>query len=155
MRYIHPIAIIHSFIFVAGLVSFLTGVGIYFSARFKRTTSAVVANFALAVALWIIIPALLGATSLFARGQDHRNAFETYLSANPAIQAVVVMNGAGGASNARTKLPRLNYDWPRRSNDWRRVWNTTGVLIVCMLIYVSVGFLFAWRAKCRFRRNVF
>jgi len=155
MRYIHPIAIIHSFIFVTGLVSFLTGVGIYFSARFKRTTSAVVANFALATALWVVIPALLGATSLFARGQDHRNALETYLSANPAIQTFVVMNGAGGSRNASTKLSRLNYDWPRRRDDWRRVWDTTGVLTACMLIYVSVGLVFAWRAKCRFRRSVF
>lgn len=155
MRYIHPIAIIHSFIFIAGLVSFLTGVGIYFSARFRRTTSAVVANFALAIALWVVIPALLGATSLFAGGRDNRRTFEMYFSANPATQAVVVMNGAGGALAARTKLSRLNYEWPSRRNDWHRVWDTTCVLIVCMLIYVSVGFLFAWRAKCRFRRNVF
>ncbi len=155
MRYIHPIAIIHSFIFVAGLVSFLTGVGIYFSARFKRTTSAVVANFGLAIALWVVIPALGGLISEFTHNRDHRKTFETYLGANPAVQAVVVMNGAGGASNARTKLSRLNYDWPRRLNDWRRVWDATGILIIYMLIYVSVGFLFAWRAKCRFRRNVF
>jgi len=155
MRYIHPIAIIHSFIFVVGLVSFLTGVGIYFSARFKRTTSAVVANFALAIALWIVIPALLGATSLFTGGRDNRRAFEMYFSANPATQAVVVMEGAGGASNARTKLSRLNYDWPSRHNDWHKVGGTTRALLTYMLIYVSLGSLFAWRAKCRFRRNVF
>ena len=155
MRYIHPIAIIHSFIFVAGLVSFLTGVGIYFSARFKRTTSAVVANFALAIALWVVIPSLGGLISQFTGDRDYHHAFETYLSANPTIQAVVVMNGAGGEHVARTKLSRLHYDWPRRRNDWNGVWDTTGVLTVYMLIYVSVGFLFAWRAKCRFRRNVF
>jgi len=155
MRYIHPIAIIHSFIFVAGLASFLTGVGVYFSARFKRTTSAVVANFALAIALWVVIPALLGATSVFIRGRDHRRAFDMYFSANPSTQAFVVMNGAGGASNARTKLSRLNYDWPSRHNDWHKVGGTTRALLTYMLIYVSLGFLFAWRAKCRFRRNVF
>jgi ABC-type transport system involved in multi-copper enzyme maturation permease subunit len=155
MRYIHPIAVIHSAIFVAGLASFLTGVGIYFSARFKRTTSAVVANLAVAVALWVIIPAMAGLILQFTRDRDHRSAFEMYVSANPAVQVVVVMDGAGGAHNARTKLSRLNYDWPRRHSDWSRVWGTTRVLIVYMLINVSVGFLFAWRAKCRFRRNVF
>ncbi|MHC4629494.1 MAG: ABC transporter permease, partial [Planctomycetota bacterium] len=155
MRYIHLIAFIHSAILVAGLASLLTGLGIYFSARLKRTTSAVVASFAVAVALWMIIPAMAGLISQFTRDPDHRNAFETYLSANPVMQVGVVMEGAGGAYNARTELSRLNYDWPRRHSDWNRVWGTTGALIVYMLINVSVGFLFAWRAKCRFRRNVF
>jgi hypothetical protein len=29
------------------------------------------------------------------------------------------------------------------------------VMAAAMLIYVFFGLLFAWRAKCRFRRNVF
>jgi hypothetical protein len=149
------IAIVHSAILVAGLATLLTGVGIYFSARFKRTTSAVVASFGVAAAFWVIIPTMAGLISQFTRDLDQRDAFETYLSANPVIQVGVVMEGAGGTYNARTKLSRLNYDWPRRHSDWNRVWGTTGVLIVCMLINASVGVLFAWRAKCRFRRNVF
>ncbi|MHC4117855.1 MAG: hypothetical protein ACYSWO_10145 [Planctomycetota bacterium] len=156
MRYIHPIAIVHSLIFVAGLVSFLTGVGIYFSTRFKRTTSAVVASFGLAVAIWIVIPALGGIISQFTRDRDHRRAFDTYLSANPAVQAGVLMSGAGGEHVARTSLSRLHYNWPSRYyNDWNRVGGTTRALLTYMLIYLSVGAFFAWRAKCRFRRNVF
>ncbi len=155
MRYIHPIAIVHSFILVAGLVSFLTGVGIYFSTRFKRTTSAVVANFGLAIAIWIVIPALGGIVSEFTRDRDHRIAVERYFAANPAAQAVVVMNGAGGERLARTKLSRLHYDWPIRQHDRQKVGGTTRALLTYMLIYASVGVFFAWRAKCRFRRNVF
>ncbi|MGD8500040.1 MAG: hypothetical protein PVJ86_05305 [Phycisphaerales bacterium] len=148
--YIHPIAILHSSMLVAGLVVFLTGVGLYFSARFRRTTSAVVANFALAAVLWVVIPALWGLVSQFTQDYD---AFGAYVSANPAAQATVIMSGAGGAWNARAGLSSLDYSWP--NSDWHKVGPTNDILLVFMLIYIFVGLLFAWRAKCRFRRNVF
>jgi ABC-type transport system involved in multi-copper enzyme maturation permease subunit len=150
VRYIHPIAILHSSMLVAGLVVFLTGVGLYFSACFRRTTSAVVANFALALVLWVVIPAIWGLVSQLTREDD---AFGAYVSANPAAQATVIMSGAGGAWNARAGLSSLDYKWP--NDEWHKVGSTNGVLLVFMLIYIFVGLLFAWRAKCRFRRNVF
>jgi ABC-type transport system involved in multi-copper enzyme maturation permease subunit len=155
LRYIHPIAIVHLLIFVAGLVAFLTGAGIYFSSRFKRTTSAVVANFGLAIAIWVVLPGVFGLISAFTRDRDHQNALAMYYSANPAVQSVVITGTAGGDSAARLKLSRLRYEWPYRGNNWREVGGTTRVLLTYMLIYASFGVLFAWRAKCRFRRNVF
>jgi len=151
VKYIHPVAIVHVFMLVAGIVVFLTGSGLYFSSRFKRTTSAVVANFALAVVLWMVIPALLGMVSIINR-ED--NVFGTYLSANPVIQATTIMGGAGGERNAKTKLTDLEYNWPPSGHS-EGIYSTTSILLVTTLIYVSVGFLFAWRAKCLFRRNVF
>ena len=152
VRYIHPIAIVHLFMLIAGLVVFLTGVGLYFSMRFKRTTSAVVANFTLAVVLWIVVPALLGLVASITRGRN--DVFERYVSANPVIQAYTIMGGAGGQRNAETKLSGLEYKWPP-SRHSEGIYSTTGILLVTTLIYISVGFLFAWRAKCLFRHNIF
>jgi ABC-2 type transport system permease protein len=150
IRYIHPVAILHIPIFTTGLVVFLTGAGLYFSARFKRTTSAVIASFALALALWIILPSLLGLVSVFTH--DY-NAVGNLVSANPAAQVVILMNGAGGKWNARAGLSNLTFAWPDSS--WHKVWPTTGLVFIYMLIYTVAGAAFGWRAKCRFRRNIF
>jgi ABC-type transport system involved in multi-copper enzyme maturation permease subunit len=151
VRYIHPIAIVHLSMFVTGLIVFLTSVGIYFSARLRRTTSAVVAIFALALLLWAVLPTMLGILAGF--GRDYDDAFEAYISANPMAEAAVIMHGAGGAQKALRQLSGLNYNWPNRG--WEGVGPTTVFVLIVMLIYIFVGLLFAWRAKCRFRCNIF
>jgi len=151
VKYIHPVAIVHIFMLVAGMVTFLTGSGLYFSSRFKRTTSAVVANFALAVVLWIVVPALLGMVTMISREDK---VFETYVLANPVIQASTIMGGDGGQRNANTKLSGLEYNWPPSMHS-EGIYMTNSILLVTTLMYISVGLLFAWRAKCRFRRNIF
>lgn len=151
VRYIHPIAIVHLSLFITGLVVFLTGVGLYFSALLRRTTSAVVANFAFAIVIWAVIPVMFGIMAGFAH--DYDNAFEAYISANPMAQAAVIMHGAGGEFNARTRLSGLQYDWP--NDNWVKVGSITASILIYMLIYVFFGFVFAWRAKRRFRRNIF
>jgi len=156
--YIHPIAALHLLILVTWLVVFISGSGLYFSSLFRRTTSAVVATFALAIVLWAVVPSLLGLTAVITEGDD---VFAPVLAfarrhggefANPAVQAVVIMNGAGGERNARTQLSGLEYDWPYRRLE---IGPTTIVLFVTMVIYIFAGLVFAWRAKCRFRRNIF
>jgi ABC-type transport system involved in multi-copper enzyme maturation permease subunit len=102
VRYIHPIAAVHLAILVTWVVVFLSGSGLYFSARLKRTTSAVVANFALALIIWAVIPLLLGLVAAISNDED---VLETYISTNPVTQAVVIMNGAGGSQNAMTGWP--------------------------------------------------
>ncbi|MCP4259808.1 MAG: ABC transporter permease subunit [Planctomycetes bacterium] len=153
IRYIHPIAIIHLFMIIAGLVVFLSGVGLYFSALLRRTTSSVVANFAFFTVIWIIVPVLLGL--LTSIPPDKSEVFEAYVSANPVLQTTAIMTGAGGDRNARMKLSDLDYDWPPSIRGKGGAYSTTGILLITNLIYTSVGLLFAWRAKCRFRRNVF
>jgi len=150
MKYIHPIAILHMPMFATGLVVFLTGTGIYFSARLKRTTSAVIASFALALVLWIILPSILGLVSVFNQEYD---IFGDLVSVNPAAQITILMNGAGGKWNAQAGFSHLNFPWPDSS--WRKAWPTTGLVLIYMLIYTVAGAAFGWRAKCRFRRNVF
>ncbi|UCE46781.1 MAG: hypothetical protein JSW47_14350, partial [Phycisphaerales bacterium] len=154
IRYIHPIVLVHLLIFIFGLVLFLTGAGIYFSTRFKRTTSSVVANFGMAIALWAFLPGILGMITGFTRSEDIGEATLLYVSANPTVQCVVATGAGSGDHQARMKLSRLNYEWPDRHH-WSRVGGTTLALLTYMVIYASAGVLFAWRAKCRFRRNLF
>jgi len=149
VRYINPIAIVHLFMLMTWLLVFVTGSGLYFSACFKRTTSAVVANFALALVLWAIAPALFGLVATITRDQDPAQAC---LCANPMVQAAVIMYGASGEHNAYARLSGLEYNWPY---DKLTVGLTTVILLIVMFMYTSVGLLFAWRAKCRFRRNIF
>jgi len=150
IRYIHPVAIFHMPIFVTGLVVFLTGSGLYFSARFKRTTSAVIASFGLVLVLWVVLPSVLGLVSVF---NDDYDVIDDLVSANPTAQIAILMDGAGGSWNAQAGFSNLNFAWPDSS--WHKVWPTTGLVIIYMLIYTVAGVLFGWRAKCRFRRNVF
>ncbi|MHC4336892.1 MAG: ABC transporter permease, partial [Planctomycetota bacterium] len=150
VRYIHPIAVVHLAMLVAWIVVFLCCSGLYFSARLKRTTSAVVANFCLALALWAVIPMLLGLVSEITHDTD---VIEAYVSTNPVAQAIVIMEGAGGSENAWRNISDLDYDWPHHS--WDKAGGTSAFLLSTMFAYMGFGFLFAWRAKCRFRRSIF
>jgi hypothetical protein len=134
---------------IAGVVVFLSGSGIYFSTHFRRTTSAVVANVAMALILWALIPLLVGFTSNYKYGFYKHDAFNLYLSTNPVIQAVVIMD----MGNVDSNLSNLEYDWPFYDLD--ELGATNVFLWITMLIYMSMGLLFAWRAKCRLRRNIF
>jgi len=124
--------------------------GIYFSARFKRTTSAVVASLGMTFLVWAVIPMLLGVLAEITPGHERLG---TYLCANPATQVTVIMSGAAGRFNARDRLSKLDYNWP--SGRWNRVGATSGVMFAYMLMYISVGLCLAWRAKRLFRRRIF
>jgi ABC-type transport system involved in multi-copper enzyme maturation permease subunit len=150
VKYIHPIAVVHLAILVTWIVVFLSGSGLYFSTRLKRTTSAVIANFALALTLWAVIPLLLGLGAIINNETDF---LEAYILANPVVQTVIIMDGASGSYNATRNLSSLDYDW-LNGGDYN-VLSITSILLITMLIYMSMGLLFAWRAKCRFRRNIF
>ena len=149
--YIHPIAMFHLVILVTGVVVFLSGSGLYFSARFRRTTSAVVANVGLALTLWLIVPIVAGMVGGIVGHDD--DTLWTSLYANPLLQCGVIMEGAGGAGNAGSELSRLDYDWPE--SDISGFGRTTSMVVVTMLAYCLAGSLFAWRSKHCFRKNVF
>ena len=147
--YIHPIAVVHLFMVTVWPVVFLTSSGLYFSARFRRTTWAVLATFGLGFVLWVAVPTVLGLIAAVMRDEE---VVRISMFANPVVQVFVVMTGAGGRYNARAGLDNLSYDWP---GEKLRVGATTTVLAIVLASYVFVGLLFAWRAKRRFRRNVF
>jgi ABC-type transport system involved in multi-copper enzyme maturation permease subunit len=148
-RIFHPIAISQMSMLIAGVIVFLSGSGIYFSTRFRRTTSAVVASLAMALTIWVLIPLLLVFTFGYKYGFYGHDAFDLYLSTNPVLQAVVIMD----LKNMDNNLSNLEYDWP--FSDLDELGTTNVFLLITMLVYMSLGLFFAWRAKCRFRRNVF
>jgi len=151
-RQIHPIAVVHLGMLVAWVVVFFTGSGLYFSAAFRRTTTAVVMNFALALALWLALPGVVALSMEATRSYDD-DFLEFTGAVNPIVQAGVIMEGAGGSRNARRPYSRLDYDGPEPFDD--SVEKITGAMLAFMLVYGAGGWLFAWRAEKRIRRNIF
>jgi ABC-type transport system involved in multi-copper enzyme maturation permease subunit len=147
--YIHPILVLHLMMIVTWIIVFLCGSGLYFSTRFKRTTSAVVANIGLALMLWVVIPIILGLISVAMEDDDIIN---NYAVTNPVIQTVVTVQATAAPFRAKDSLAELRYRWP---NDRLSFHSTTRRITVAMLTYIAAGCLFAWRAKHRFRRNIF
>ena len=142
---IHPVAIIQCAILVAWILAFLCGAGLYFSARFRHTTTAVIANFALAASVWGLAPLLMvviaGITGTRA-GYDWAVA---YIDTNPFVHAGILVGGAMRSFDS--------YWWPGLGS--LNAAKSTIWMLICMLSYMFLGLLFAWRAKCRMRRNIF
>ncbi len=140
---LHPIAIIQLGILVAWVVVFLCGTGLYFSTRFKRTTTAVIANMALAAGLWAIIPLLLALASAVARADS--GVLEVYLDMNPFVHAVVI--AAATARNGDLG----NYDWIQ--GGIRDLGSATFWILFTAAAYIGASLLFLWRAWARLRRH--
>ncbi len=143
---VHPAAVLQMTILVTWVVVFLSGTGLYFSARFRHTTTAVILNFVLAIALWAVSPLLLALVEeVF---ESHGELAQFCVDANPFVHAGVTANAtAAWGRNIR------NYDWaalrdmgPAESTIW---------MLSCAAGYILLALLFAWRAKCRFRRRIF
>ncbi|MHC4117851.1 MAG: ABC transporter permease subunit [Planctomycetota bacterium] len=143
---LHPPAILQSAILVTGLVVFLAGSGLYFGSCYRRTTTAVIMNFALAVVIWVIFPFVMAMTGGINR--ELRPLIEPCLDTHPFVHIVVIFEAA--------VKDRGRYGWfSFGSIDYSDGFRSTIWMLACMLGYVSLGLLFAWRARCRFRRNVF
>ena len=138
--YIHPLAIVHCGILAAWVVAFLS---VYFSARFRHTTTAVIANFALAGLIWALTPILMSLSTAITHGD--MDWVWTYLDTNPFVQAAVMVAGATDSSG--------RYYWPGLKST--NAAESTGWMLTCMVGYMLVGWLFLWRAGHRLRRNVF
>jgi ABC-type transport system involved in multi-copper enzyme maturation permease subunit len=155
--YIHPIAALHLLVIVTWVTCFVTGMGLYFSARFARTTSAVVASFGLMAGLWAVGPILAGLVGMIV-GSSRGGRLGEYMLLHPAIQTELVLAGAGGIQNGRAALDALEYG--ERSVlgfalEPFGVWRMTSILVVTAVVYISAGLLFFARAKHRLRRNAF
>jgi len=153
--YIHPVAFFHLLILVAWLTCFITGAGLYFSARLRHTTAAVVANFALVLGLWAVGPIIIGLLSIAGKSED---PFVKYMLAHPMLQTELVMAGAAGSQNAHLTFSSLEYGSEHLLFGGTRgmfgFGEMTAALLVTAAIYILAGLLFFWRAKCRLRRNI-
>lgn len=143
---IHPVAIFQLGLLVTWIVTFLAGTGLYFSSCFKRTTTAVLMNFAAPAIIWGVLPLLLAI--LAEVNHDLRPVTEVYMDTNPFVHAVVITEAA--VSNPG------NYRWISwRGSQASGDFTSTIWMLICAAGYASLGLLFAWRAKRRFRRNIF
>ncbi|MCX5646831.1 MAG: ABC transporter permease subunit [Phycisphaerae bacterium] len=152
--YIHPVVSLHLLLLVAWLTCFLTGAGLYFSARFARTTSAVVATFALAVGLWVVGPTLAGLLGVMGGKND---LLAKYMWTHPAVQTEMIV-AAAGSQNARRPWGALDYRAvavSRAGSEMLGLGAVTCVLAAVAAAYILVGLLFFWRAKRCLRRRIF
>ncbi|MDH4239999.1 MAG: hypothetical protein OEW48_10590 [Phycisphaerae bacterium] len=150
MGFIHPVALIHIPVLVTWVIVFFLGTGIYFSSRFKHTTTAVIMNFTFAAVIWGLVPLLMLLYAAMTHTSD--NYVESYMNINPLIQGAAVLEETCGRTRARRSVAELRYHWIRGSTS---AVESTGFLLSSMLGYMLIGSLFAWRGKCRFRRNIF
>ena len=148
LRVLHPIVCLHIVMLVASVIAFLTGTGLYFSSRYKRTTQAVVMNLAVGIGIWAILPGILSLLGF----STFRSSWmsEVVTTANPLVQAAVVTAGGGYFSLPMTG--RLEYFWPIAQTGPA---GATLIMLVSLAGYSLLGFLFLWRAKCILRRDLF
>jgi len=144
-QYVGPLSIINIILIIAGTIIFLSGTGFYFSSRLKHSNEAVITNIALAVSIWGLLPLLL--EFLAQADRSMRNLGEYYLNVVPFVQAMAVMVATDFSNSAWS-----SYNWPDHN---RGPLESTCLILTVMLCYMLLGVLFAWRAKRRFRRNIF
>jgi hypothetical protein len=132
-------------ILVTWIIIFLFCSGLYFSSRFKHTTTAVIMNFVLAVTIWIILPMIFALIAEIAH--DGGELVQAYMDSNPVVQAVVIMEATYDRGELGT------YHWvgfDRMDFMISTIW-----FIVYMLLYSTVGLFFIFRAKRNLRRKIF
>jgi ABC-2 type transport system permease protein len=142
---IHPVALIHEGIVMAGIVNLLIGTGLYWSTRLRRTTTAVVCNFIVPLVIWCLIPVLW--VTIIEVSDMSGNTLDRYMDWHPFFQA-----GTIGEACSDNQGRLGTYNWAGGRMD---VWKSTGWLLITACVYSIVGLGFAWRAKCLFRRKIF
>jgi len=121
--------VVHVAWLVLATTVFLCGTGFYLSSRLRRTSAAVAANFVIAGLVWGILPALVTLLGNAIHPVYQHSLIERCWAATPIVQAMLAT-------------------WPSSDHDLPG----SGVHIVG---HILLGLLFAWRAKCRFRRDIF
>ncbi|MBN1507381.1 MAG: ABC transporter permease subunit [Sedimentisphaerales bacterium] len=154
--YIHPIAALHLGIVVTWVTCFVTGAGLYFSTRFRRTTAAVVASSSLMLGLWGAGPVVAGVLSMATKNE---RIFTDFMLANPLVQTEQIMGGAAGSRNASLSFSSLEYGGEHVIFDQTPGMfgsdRMTAILLTTAGLYMLAGLLFFWLAKRRLRQNVF
>ncbi|MCK4958826.1 MAG: ABC transporter permease subunit [Planctomycetes bacterium] len=143
---IHPLAILHIVMIVAGVIAMFVGTGLYFSTRFKRTTTAVVMNFVLPLVIWGLVPLFM--TLITAINNGSGDVVEGYCASIPFVQAGVSIYG-GSRNHGHYQT---HFQWPHGDENAAI---TTRLIFLFMMINVAIGVAFAMRAKYRLRQSIF
>jgi len=143
--FLSPVLTVVAAVEIVGLVVFLTGSGLLFSALFRRTTTAVVMNLGLAIAIWAALPVLLAFTSPVV-GSDALE--EMGQDMNPVVRTwnVTEKHWVG------KPYPWVKWD-PRRERAARL--RTTKEMSGLMVKYAVVGLCLAGVAQLQVRCRAF
>jgi ABC-type transport system involved in multi-copper enzyme maturation permease subunit len=141
---LHPLAVVHVLLLTVWANVFLIGMGVYFSTRHRRLTTALLMNVGAALVLWALFPVMAG---LLGEAFGDYEISRALLWLNPVVEAIVVSSGAceGGSYG-------LEYGWPHGRAEWGE---TTLLMLAATIVYCAAGLVLAWRAKRMFRRDVF
>lgn len=117
---VHPVVLLHLVPLVAGILLFIAGAGLFFSALARKATSATALGLGL-VLVWLLGPPLLAA--LLTTNTRYRSDPQTVLVCTyPVMQAFVITYGAANIGDARP------YEWRRQTlkYNWGRTLGETG-----------------------------
>jgi len=127
------------------MTCFLTGTGLYFSARFKKTTTAVIANLLLTFGLWLFSIPIVALIAITLRDDD---VIEPLANLHPFVQAAVVMDAAAGHNT------NLRFHWPDPIDTVGPIGTIIAIAFIAAL-YATLGLFAAWRAQVRLRKDIF
>jgi ABC-type transport system involved in multi-copper enzyme maturation permease subunit len=151
---VNPVLVVHLGLIIVSVTGLLAGSGLYFSSHFKRTTTAVILNLSLAIALWAGLPGflVLGAEAMGGRRSSEplHSLTECTIDANPVFQATMV---TGRTTGRRARKADVHYHWEAAGSC--SLPETLAYLTMFTGIYLSLGAAFAWRAKCRLRKKIY
>lgn len=150
LGYIHPAALI----FIPGIllwvVIFMSGTGLFFGTRSRKTSAAVISNLALILILWLVLPAAMGVLNIFGR---HQEMLGKVIFANPLAQAVTAMSGLAGRENASQVWSRLRFE--SIADEGGLPWPFARMFALYAFVYISAGMGFLALARQRMRKKIF
>lgn len=158
--HLHPVVVLHVSLIVAGAATLAMGAGLYFSARFRRTTSAVIACLVLVLVLWVLAPMAWDAVDgphgpLDAMGLNSPQARTFGWLLTPAVQVFQASYGGLWSENHAGFWPGgLRYrgvDSPLEMS----VFEMTALVATTAAANAAAGLLLARAAARRLRRDVF
>lgn len=147
--WINPATVVFMATIVVWIIVFLSSTGLYFSSRFRKTTTAVIMNFALAAFLWAFMPFVIALFGVITRSSE--GFFGAYIDIIPFVQMVVVMTSNNYSGSLMGVQPE-NFNWP---HGFENIEGTFILLQSIMIVYLLAAFLFLWRAKRCFRKRIF
>jgi len=143
---------------VASILTILAGAGLYFGARFKRTTTTVILNISLGLGLWLVLPGALALAGEAMPRNDFRREFrdasEYVVDSNPFFQTGMVTERLSGRQRARKSIDEIDFYWASSSYPGKLGYiETVSYMTLFVAMYVALAAFMAWRAKCQFRKR--
>jgi len=150
LGYVHPASLLIMSVIVFWVVAFLSGSGLYFGTRFKKTSGAVISNLALILLIWLVLPAVVGVLRLFGSYEALLNGVSF---ANPLVQATIALAGLSGAENAQMDWTRIRFQ--PVTGDLGGPWAFVWMLSLYASVYIAAGVGFLLLARRRLRKRIF